>query len=46
MRNVTVKYRETLPPSLRGLNMHILPKEKIGIVGRTGIYSGSLIRGW
>lgn len=32
----SVQYREGLPPVLKGLNVTINPREKIGVVGRTG----------
>eukprot|EP00043_Microstomoeca_roanoka_P008172 m.78868 g.78868 ORF g.78868 m.78868 type:complete len:1323 (+) comp14131_c0_seq1:57-4025(+) len=34
--NVVVSYRPGLPPVLRSLSLDIQPREKIGIVGRTG----------
>ncbi len=34
--NLKLCYREGLPPVLRGISCTILPREKIGIVGRTG----------
>ena len=34
--NVTLKYREDLPPTLKNLSFRIHGGEKIGIVGRTG----------
>lgn len=35
-RNVEAKYRENLNAVLKNINFSIKPKEKIGIVGRTG----------
>ncbi len=34
--DVTLHYRPTLPPALRGLSFDVTPGEKLGIVGRTG----------
>lgn len=31
-----MKYRENLPPALKSVTFDVLPKEKIGIVGRSG----------
>jgi ABC-type multidrug transport system fused ATPase/permease subunit len=31
---LTVRYRESLPPALRGVTITIAPGERIGIVGR------------
>lgn len=42
-RNVFYKYFEEAEPVLRGLTFSIRPKEKIGIVGRTGAGKSSLI---
>jgi ABC-type multidrug transport system fused ATPase/permease subunit len=33
---VEVRYRETAEPALKGISFHVNPKEKVGIVGRTG----------
>ncbi|KAK6200456.1 uncharacterized protein RJT21DRAFT_130974 [Scheffersomyces amazonensis] len=35
-KNYSTKYRDNLDPVLKDLNIEIQPKEKIGIVGRTG----------
>ncbi|XP_071865552.1 ATP-binding cassette sub-family C member 10 [Bombus fervidus] len=41
-RNVVLKYREHLVPSLNGISFVTRPAEKIGIVGRTGAGKSSL----
>jgi len=41
--NVTVTYREGLPPVLSGVSLDIRPGEKIGVVGRTGAGKSSLM---
>lgn len=35
-QSLVLRYREGLTPVLRGISCHINPREKIGIVGRTG----------
>lgn len=35
-QNYSVQYRENLPPALSDLTFTINPKEKVGVVGRTG----------
>jgi ATP-binding cassette subfamily C (CFTR/MRP) protein 4 len=42
-RNVTYKYYEAAEPALKALSFQIQPKEKVGIVGRTGAGKSSLI---
>lgn len=40
---VVMKYRPELPFVLKGLDLHIRPAEKIGIVGRTGAGKSSIM---
>lgn len=42
-RNLYLRYSPLEPPVLRNLNYKILPKQKVGIVGRTGAGKSSLI---
>lgn len=42
-KNVFYRYSEEAEPVLRGLSVEIKPKEKIGIVGRTGAGKSTLI---
>ena len=41
--NVTLRYHESLPPSLSDVSFEVKPGEKIGIVGRTGAGKSSLV---
>ncbi|EGG24152.1 ABC transporter C family protein [Cavenderia fasciculata] len=41
--NVVMRYREGLDPVLKSISCTIAPKEKIGIVGRTGSGKSSLV---
>lgn len=41
--NVTMKYRENLPPVLKDLKFGIYPREKVGICGRTGAGKSSIM---
>jgi len=34
LKDVVMKYRPELLPVLKGLNMAVVPREKIGIIGR------------
>ncbi|GAB0087984.1 multidrug resistance-associated protein 4 [Sergentomyia squamirostris] len=43
MKNVVYRYFKEAVPVLKGVNLSIKPKEKIGIVGRTGAGKSSLI---
>jgi ABC-type multidrug transport system fused ATPase/permease subunit len=43
-KDVVVKYRPELPPVLKRVNFTINPKEKVGIVGRTGAGKSTLIQ--
>ncbi|CAL5976982.1 Xenobiotic-transporting_ATPase / Multidrug resistance-associated protein [Hexamita inflata] len=40
--NLIMKYRPELQPALKGVNIHINPKEHVAIVGRTGSGKSSL----
>lgn len=42
IKNVSLRYRAGLDPVLKGVSASIEPKEKIGIVGRTGAGKSSL----
>lgn len=36
IRSLSIRYSPELPDVLKNINIHILPNEKVGIVGRTG----------
>ncbi|GAA5823616.1 hypothetical protein JCM11251_000700 [Rhodosporidiobolus azoricus] len=42
-KDVVMSYRPELPPVLKGLNLSVLPGEKIGVVGRTGAGKSSIM---
>ena len=42
-KNVSMRYRSGLPLVLKGVNFTVKPKEKIGIVGRTGSGKSTLV---
>ncbi|GAW10561.1 multidrug resistance-associated ABC transporter [Lentinula edodes] len=42
--NVSMAYREGLPPVLKNVSFHVKAGEKIGIVGRTGAGKSSLLQ--
>ncbi|EFA76770.1 ABC transporter C family protein [Heterostelium album PN500] len=41
--NLVMRYREGLDPVLKGISCEIKPKEKVGIVGRTGAGKSSIV---
>ncbi|EGO28089.1 hypothetical protein SERLADRAFT_414238 [Serpula lacrymans var. lacrymans S7.9] len=43
LKDVVLKYRPELPPVLKGLSISIKPREKVGIVGRTGAGKSSIM---
>ena len=44
LNSVTMRYRETLEPSLKDVSIIIQPRMKVGIVGRTGAGKSSLLQ--
>ena len=44
IKDLHMRYRPGLPLVLRGVNMTIHPKEKVGIVGRTGSGKSSIVQ--
>ncbi|KAF0977347.1 hypothetical protein FDP41_003339 [Naegleria fowleri] len=44
LRHVYLKYREDLDFVLRDLSLHIYPREKVGVVGRTGCGKSTLMQ--
>ena len=43
IENIVMRYRPELEPVIKGLSAHILPGEKVGVVGRTGAGKSSLV---
>lgn len=43
LRDVSLRYRDGLPLALRGVSAIIRPREKVGVVGRTGSGKSSLL---
>lgn len=43
-RGVTMRYREDLDPALRSVCFRVAPREKVGVVGRTGSGKSSLLQ--
>mmetsp|Transcript_18963 Transcript_18963/g.32398 ORF Transcript_18963/g.32398 Transcript_18963/m.32398 type:complete len:111 (-) Transcript_18963:589-921(-) len=43
-KNVVMRYRDFLEPSLRCLSFKIQPRMKVGIVGRTGAGKSSILQ--
>ena len=44
IKNMSARYDEHLPLVLRNLNIDFKPREKVGIVGRTGAGKSSIIQ--
>lgn len=44
MNNVTVRYRQSLPPSLNNISFKITSGQRIGVVGRTGSGKSTLVQ--
>jgi len=42
--NVTMRYRPSLPTALKGVTFRVNPREKVGIVGRTGSGKSSILQ--
>ncbi len=42
-RNFQLRYREGLDLVLKGISINVLPRQKVGIVGRTGLMGLSLL---
>ncbi|KAJ2084410.1 Transporter of the ATP-binding cassette (ABC) [Coemansia sp. RSA 988] len=42
VENLVLRYAESLPPVIHGISFEVQPREKIGIVGRTGAGKSSL----
>jgi ATP-binding cassette subfamily C (CFTR/MRP) protein 1 len=43
VENINVRYRDGLPLVLKSLTFEVLPKEKIGVVGRTGCGKSTML---
>ncbi|KAJ2649364.1 Transporter of the ATP-binding cassette (ABC) [Coemansia sp. RSA 1250] len=42
VENLVLRYAESLPPVIRGISFEVRPREKVGIVGRTGAGKSTL----
>ncbi|KAJ2451544.1 Transporter of the ATP-binding cassette (ABC) [Coemansia sp. RSA 2336] len=42
VENLVLRYAESLPPVVRGISFEVRPREKVGIVGRTGAGKSTL----